>query len=274
MKQTLLALGVAAATYAQFIEPRRLMVTHPTIEIGRLGGRFDGYRIAQISDIHMGSGMNRARLTRIVQRVNALAPDLIAVTGDFITHRVRWNPNDLTAALQHLQAPDGVVAVPGNHDYKETGAIDIVRGVMRDCGMTDLSNRFTTLQRGVDRLYIAGVDDVAARRARLDLVLHDLPDDGNPVILLAHEPDFADLAAATGRFDLQLSGHTHGGQIRVPFLTRLMMPTYGRRYPRGLGFVDGMPAYVNQGLGMVGLRMRFRCVPEITLLTLRVQTPA
>ncbi len=269
MIKSLLALIVTAGLYARFVEPRRIVVTRPHVAVLPPGSAFNGYRIAQISDIHMGSGITREWLSSVVQQVNAQQPDLIAVTGDFITYRAHYVAEDLIVALRGLHAPDGVVGIPGNHDYKKDGAIDKVRGVMRDSGIHDLSNTFTTIERGTDRLHIAGVDDVAARRARLDLVLAALPDDDSPAILLAHEPDFADIASPTGRFALQLSGHTHGGQIRLPFLTRHILPTHGRRYPRGLGDVWGLPLYVNQGLGTVGLRMRFRCPPEITVLTLK-----
>lgn len=269
MFKSLLALTLAVGVYARFIEPRRITVTTPTISLPRLGSRFDGYRIAQISDIHMGSGTTVEWLYAVVDRVNALAPDLIAITGDFITYRAHYVAGELIAALGKLHAPDGVVGIPGNHDYKKDGAIDAVRNVMRQSSITDLSNTYITLERGSDRLHIAGVDDVSARRARLDLVLAALPDDDSPALLLAHEPDFADIASPTGRFDLQLSGHTHGGQIRLPYLTRHILPAHGRRYPRGLGDVWGLPLYVNQGLGTVGLRMRFRCPPEITLITLQ-----
>jgi predicted MPP superfamily phosphohydrolase len=117
-------------------------------------------------------------------------------------------------------------------------------------------------------LHVAGIDDIMEGGSRLDLVLRDLPDSG-AAILLAHEPDFADVSAATGRFDLQLSGHSHGGQVRVPLLMRLALPPFSQRYTSGLYRVDGMLQYTNRGLGFVDMRLRFLCRPEITVLTLR-----
>jgi len=158
------------------------------------------------------------------------------------------------------------VAVLGNHDYL-TG-VELVRRCIREAGITELVNSVLTLRRGDASLHVAGIDDVMEGRSRLDLVLHDLPDSG-AAILLAHEPDFADVSAATGRFDLQLSGHSHGGQVRVPFLMLLALPPFSQRYTSGLYEVGGMIQYTNRGLGFVNLRLRFLCRPEITVLTLR-----
>lgn len=115
-------------------------------------------------------------------------------------------------------------------------------------------------------LHFAGVDDVMEGRSRLDLVLQELPEDGT-AILLAHEPDFADVSAATGRFDLQLSGHSHGGQVRLPLLGAPYLPPFSQRYASGLYEVGDMWQYTNRGIGFVDARLRFLCRPEITVLT-------
>jgi predicted MPP superfamily phosphohydrolase len=138
---------------------------------------------------------------------------------------------------------------------------------MNASGFIHLSNRVHTLERGATRLHVAGVDSVLRRRARLDQVLAALPDDG-AAILLAHEPDFAYISAATGRFGLQLSGHSHGGQIRVPVLTRYVLPHYSQRYVHGAYYAGNMLLYVNRGVGTVGLPLRFNSRPEITRFTL------
>lgn len=261
-----LAAGLCAALAAALLEPRRVIVTRPMLVMRRLGAGFHGYRIAHISDIHMGSGMTPSRLQTFVGQVNALHPDLIVITGDFITYRVPVTA-DALRPLRDLHAPDGVVAIAGNHDYRQPGGMAVIGEALGAAGITLLQNTVVTLRRGPDALHIAGLDDVSARRARLDLLLAALPPQG-AALLLAHAPDIADVTAPTGRFDAQLSGHTHGGQIRLPFVSRFTLPTYGRRYPRGLGYVAGMPVYVNQGLGTVGLPLRLRAAPEITLLTL------
>jgi hypothetical protein len=120
-------------------------------------------------------------------------------------------------------------------------------------------------------LHLAGVDDVWESQDRLDLVLEALPDAG-AAILLAHEPDFADVSAAAGRFDLQLSGHSHGGQVIFPLRGPLVLPRYARKYPIGLYQVGGMLQYTNRGLGMIPPRVRFNCRPEVTVFTLRCET--
>jgi predicted MPP superfamily phosphohydrolase len=235
----------------------------------RLDREFDGYRIVQISDIHMDGWMSFERLSGLVKLVNEQRPDLIVVTGDFVTAEAKREDRDLVEALSVLEAPDGAVAVLGNHDY--IADENLVRRIIRDGGLTELSNDLLTLRRGEGALHIAGVDDFYQRRARLDLVLNRLPEEG-AAILLAHEPDFAEVSAPTGRFDLQLSGHSHGCQFRLPFVGAVMRPRVGRIYPGGLYNVDGMLQYTNRGLGMLKPHLRLNCRPEITVLTLR--TPA
>ncbi len=131
----------------------------------------------------------------------------------------------------------------------------------------DLSNAVRTIERDGAQLHLAGIDDVVARKARLDLVLEQLPESGC-AIMLAHEPDFADIIAPYGRFDLQLSGHTHGGQVRLPVLGALISPKHGRRYHKGWYRIDNLRLYVNRGVGMVTLTLRFNCRPEIAVFTL------
>jgi hypothetical protein len=259
----LAALGTLA--YARWIEPGRVEMRSIPIRLSRLAQNFHSYRIAHISDIHMGGWMTRTRLHPIVTRINALQPDLIAITGDFIDRSAGEVIDDLTGPLRCLQAKDGVIAVLGNHDYYY-GA-NGVRQVLSTCGITDLSNRVQPIRRGDSALYIAGVDDVVEHRDRLDAVLDQLPDDG-PAMLLVHEPDFADISAATGCFDLQLSGHTHGGQVRLPLIGSPILPSHGKRYPDGLACAGKMQVYTNRGLGMIAPYVRFGVRPEVAILTL------
>ena len=199
--------------------------------------------------------------------VNEQRPDLVAITGDFLSHPAgRLVPRRLVEGLGGLGARDGVVAVLGNHDYKAGAAL--VRRCLRACGIVELANDVLTLRREDAALHVAGIDDVMEGKSRLDLVLKELPE-GGAAVLLAHEPDFADVSAATGRFDLQLSGHSHGGQVRVPLLSRLSLPPFSHRYTSGLYRVGCMIQYTNRGLGFVDMRLRFLCRPEITVFTLR-----
>lgn len=264
-----LVTGAAGLAYAYFVEPEWIEVRRLDLTLPHLHPAFEGYRLAQFSDIHMDSkGMSPERLMRVVEMINRESPDLIAFTGDFVTRRIVCDVSHLIPPLSALRAPDGVVAVMGNHEFPTSRPL--VQQVIRESGLIALNNRVLTLTRGDGQLHIAGVDSLMRRRARLDRVLRRLPRTG-AAVLLAHEPDMADLSAATRRFDLQLSGHSHGGQIRVPFLTQFALPTFGQRYPDGLRQVKEMMLYVNRGIGMTSLPLRFNCRPEITIFTLHAK---
>jgi uncharacterized protein len=259
-------LGAGGLIYAREVEPRLVEVNPVTLTLPRLAPEFDGYRVVQIGDLHLDDWAEPERLMEIVEKINGLRPDLVAITGDFASYSAeQLDAQRLIEALRGLRAREGCVAILGNHDYLTD--VDLVRRCIREGGATELVNGVRTLRRGAAALHVAGIDDVMEGRSRLDLVLQKLPESG-AAILLAHEPDFADVSAATGRFDLQLSGHSHGGQIGVPLLRRLVLPPFSQRYTSGLHEVGGMLQYTNRGLGFVHLRARFLCRPEITVFTL------
>jgi uncharacterized protein len=260
-------LGAGCYLYGREVEIRRVEINPLTLTLPRLAPEFDGYRIVQIGDIHLDDWTKPERLRGIVEKVNAQRPDLVAIMGDFASRSAKQlDTRRLTGALRELRARDGVLTILGNHDYL-TG-VELIQRCIREASVTELVNDVHTLRRGGATLHVAGIDDIMEGGSRLDLVLRDLPDSG-AAILLAHEPDFADVSAATGRFDLQLSGHSHGGQVRVPLLMRLALPPFSHRYTSGLYRVDGMLQYTNRGLGFVDMRLRLLCRPEITVLTLR-----
>lgn len=266
------AFGVFFATYrySASVEPENIQIVEQELILPRLAPAFDGYRLVQISDIHMGTGMTQERLSRIVRMINAQQPDLVAITGDFVTHGdVEPLADSLIQPLRQLQTADGVMAVLGNHDHVTDA--DAVRRVLEAAGVRNVSNTFYTLERGDQRLHIAGVDSVWYQKDRLEAVMSELPEDG-AAILLAHEPDHADKSAATGRFDLQISGHSHGGQVVMPLINRpLALPHHGRKYPRGQYQVGSMIQYTNRGIGTSFPPVRFNCPPEITVFTLRAR---
>lgn len=265
------ALGVTGAgllAYATGIEPHWIELTHVELALPRLPEQFDGYRIVQISDIHAGVWLPDDRLEQVVGIVNAQDPDLVAITGDFVTLTYLEAPDHIVPEMRMLRARDGVAAVLGNHDYWGILGHRQIRHVIRDSGMIDLNNDVRTLERDGAALHVAGVDSARERMARPDVVMRKLPREG-AAILLAHEPDFADVAARTNRFDLQLSGHSHGGQVVVPLLGPPHLPPMGKKYHTGRYRIGNMVLYTNRGLGVVGLPVRFFCRPEITVLTLR-----
>lgn len=268
--------GAAALTaglwyYATRIEPGWLEVASLSLILPRLHPAFDNYRIIHISDIHLGTWITRQRLEKLVDYINHLHGDLIAITGDFVTDIHHNTALDLTDTLRALRAPDGVFAVLGNHDYWSDVAV--IRRILRESGVIELRNSVHTLRRGEGMLHITGVDNYWENKARLREVLAQLPPEG-AAILLAHEPDYAVVSAQSGRFDLQLSGHTHGGQLVLPKIGPLALPMYGRKYPSGLYQVDGMQVYTNRGLGTARQQFRLNCRPEIAMITLHAPAQA
>jgi predicted MPP superfamily phosphohydrolase len=258
-------LAAGGVDYARKVEPNWLDIERVRLTLPRLSPAFDGYRIAQISDIHMGGWMTRERFADVAAAINGLDLDLVAITGDFVTSRADLWTKELSSVLSTVKAHDGTVAVLGNHD--QFGNRPILQSVLRDSGIVELNNSVWTLRRGGERFHIAGVDDVWHKQDRLGDVMRKLPNDG-AALLLAHEPDFADTSAATRRFDLQISGHSHGGQVVVPMLGPQRLPPYGRKYPLGLYKVSDMLQYTNRGVGMVRPYVRFNCRPEVTVFTL------
>jgi hypothetical protein len=262
-------LGFGGGVYVFAVEPRWLDLVARTVILPRLAPQFHGYRIAHISDIHMDEWMSGARLHTIVDLINEQQPDLVAITGDFVTHAPTRYAGDLAAALRRLAPHDGTVAVLGNHDHWTDPGV--VRRALRNGGVIELGNAVQRVERAGAVLHVCGVDDVLVGEDRLGQVLDHLPADG-AALLLAHEPDFADTSAATGRFDLQLSGHSHGGQVRVPLVGAPRLPPLGRKYSIGQYQIGSMTQYTSRGIGMIAPRVRFGCRPEVTLLTLAAQT--
>ena len=258
-------IGLGGIQYATRIEPEWVEISNIPIRLTRLHPAFNGYRIVQISDIHMNAWMNHARLARLVKTVNRLMPDLIVITGDFISCEVERYAGDMTSALQSLSSPDGILAVLGNHDHWSNP--DLIREALLQAGIRELRNQTKTIHREQAELHIGGIDSSYEGHDRLDQVLDHMNGHG-AAILLAHEPDFADISSATGRIDLQLSGHSHGGQVVLPWIGSPFLPPHGRKYPRGLYQVDKMVQYTNRGLGTTSYRVRINCRPEITMFTL------
>jgi hypothetical protein len=247
-------------------DPRDFEIVPLAVSIPRLDSAFDGYRIVHLSDIHMGHWMTAARLAGLAQLVNAQSPDLVAITGDFVSYVLDEVAGDLVTGLSLLRPRDMAVATLGNHDHW-LGAAG-VRRLLRQGGVTDLSNDVCTVHRHGARLHVAGVDDVIVGQDRLDTVLNKLPSP-DAAVLLCHEPDFADVSAASGRFHLQLSGHSHGTQLVLPRVGTFIRGHYFRKYPIGRYDVNGMTLYTNRGVGTNTIRLRINCPPEITVITLR-----
>jgi uncharacterized protein len=259
-----LSILLLAVYYVHDLEPSWIEVRSVSLALPHLAPEFSGYRIVQLSDIHADRWMTAPRIQRVVDRVNQMHPDLVVLTGDFVTRNPqKFAPN--LSVLKALKPMDKTLAILGNHDAWTDP--DLIQTTLETAGVDVLSNQVITLNRALAQLHIGGVDDVWAQRDRLNEVLAALPTTG-AAILLAHEPDFADTSAATGRFDLQLSGHSHGGQVRLPFMKKFF-PPLAYKYPMGQYQVGSMIQYTNRGLGSSGIPIRFNCRPEITIFTLK-----
>jgi hypothetical protein len=263
------ALGGAAALWGFGVAGARagLRVVDVEVALRRLPAAFDGYRIVQISDLHVGNTIGRAFVVDVVRRVNELDADLVAITGDLTDGTVEML-RDRVAPLAGLRGRDGVFFVTGNHDYYFGDAVGWVAETNR-LGMTCLVNEHRTVTRRGEAIVVAGVADfgagwfVASHASDPAVALAGAPAE-TLKILLAHQPRSVANAAPLG-VDLQLSGHTHGGQV-IPFhlAARLTQPVLA-----GLHDIDGTTLYVSRGTGYWGPPLRLAAPAEITRLTLR-----
>lgn len=237
-----------------------------TLSLKELPAAFEGLVVAHLTDLHINQWTTPQRFAEVVEMVNGQNPDVIAITGDFIDARTQPNQfPEMIAQLRKLQAREGVFAVLGNHDHWRDASL--VRQMLAESGIRELSNQAAAIVRGGEELYIGGLDDYMENKQDLQALLKQLPE-GACTILLVHEPDYADISANTGRFALQLSGHTHGGQVSVPFYGPPITPSFGHKYPRGLYQVGDMQLYTNTGIGMIPPLVRFNCRPEVAVFTL------
>lgn len=257
-------LGAGTYRYSTVVETEWLAVERVTVPIKRLKPGLEGFKIVQVSDVHLHPFTQIDFVREAVAMANRLNPDVIVLTGDYVLERAD-SVYELAPALAQLEARHGVFTVLGNHDvWLDAG---VVQSGLQEAGLPVLNNRGVALGVGREQLFLAGLEDGWSGRPDLRAALADRPAEA-PVVLLLHEPDFADAVARDGRVSLQLSGHSHGGQVRLPGLGAPILPAYGRKYDQGLNRVAGMWVYTNRGLGVVGPPVRFNCRPEITEITL------
>lgn len=254
-------LGGAGMLYASRFEPSHPTLERVTLRFPQLPAALDGLRIGQITDTHLGLRYTEQNLAWAVEQMRREQPDLIAVTGDLAGHKAAIPA--ITPLLRPLAAPLGVYAVPGNHDYWE-GLAD-VRSALALAGIPLLINQNLRMRwRGAD-FWLAGVDDAFDGRPDFAAASAGIPGGGFS-LLLAHAPDLAVDATRHG-FALQLSGHSHGGHLRLPGLGAYTHPRFGVRYVIGHHRVGALQVYVSRGLG--GAPLRLLCKPEATIFTLR-----
>ena len=266
----LVAAPFALRAYARNVEPRILVTEHVAVQSSRIPAALDGVRIGLLSDFHLGNGVDEARIEQSVAQLNALKPDIALLGGDYVH---RWGLGAKAAhALRDLYAPLGVFAVLGNHDYwnnpRQLSQTMSAEFAQAKFPFKLMRNESYQLNINNTALHIVGVDNVTVNRHDFAKAVQGVPKN-EAAVLLVHEPDIADEAAAAHPFALQVSGHSHGGQVRIPFVHPWWTPTFARKYIAGLFIVNEMQLYVTRGIGMSWMPMRFLCPPEVTLMTLR-----
>jgi len=265
----LLAL-VSLGAWSVFVEPNRLVIHSEILNIKGWPSSLDGLKIAAIGDIHGGSPfINENKLRDIVALTNAQHPDLIVLLGDYMVrsqfYRSQLAPEQMTAILKDLKAPLGVFAVLGNHDWYFDG--ERVRKAFETDGITVLENESAELRDGNQLIALVGLADAWTRPQDIEGTIANVPM-GVPVIAVTHNPDsFVQLPT---RVSLLLAAHTHGGQVNLPIVGRLIVPSnYGQKYAAGHVEENGKHLFVTTGIGTSILPLRFRVPPEIAILTIQ-----
>lgn len=247
--------------------PKNIDLVEIDIELDDLSWNFNNFKILNLTDIHLGQWINPEYLDELINYVTTLNVDLITLTGDYFSYVIEGYEEALENSLKKLQAPYGKVGVLGNHDHWMSS--EKIRKIFKNSDIIDLSNDVITLKKDGDCLNICGVDSCTVCADNLDKVIAKMPNNV-PSILLAHEPDFAKESSQTGLFDLQISGHSHGGQFIIPKVeTTPFRGPNSTKYPVGLYKVGNMTQYTSKGLGTNSFRIRINCKPEITIITLK-----
>ncbi|MCC6421760.1 MAG: metallophosphoesterase [Gemmataceae bacterium] len=266
--------GWARLTYATRVEPTWLEVNRHEVAIQGLPDEFAGLRIVQLSDLHSSQHVTPEYLREAVDLAQAQHGDVVVLTGDFV-HKGFTHVDRVARVVGRLHAPQGVYAVLGNHDFSVRNALGIRRyphlhraiaDALTDQGVRVLRNETVRLARGDGALHLTGVEDLWSRVCDLDQAFDGVCP-SVPRVVLAHNPCTVE-RLAQHRCDLMLSGHTHGGQVKLPGLGPLALGPKGRRYAAGMYRCGDTHLYVNKGVGF-GLRLRYNVRPEVAVFTLR-----
>jgi predicted MPP superfamily phosphohydrolase len=259
------AVGVGVpAAYGNLFEAWAYEVTETVIKIKDLPERFEGFRIAQVSDVHHSRLVSLEEVRRVVALANEAGADMVALTGDYTTDYKEY-VEPCAEALAELKAPEGVWAVLGNHDHRTDGRL--TREALRRRGIEVLTNQNTELRRGADVLQLAGVDDWGWGKADFERAMRGV-DKSRPSLLLSHEPMALDVPETHG-VSLILSGHTHGGQINLPLVGAPAAYVWEHlKYLRGSYESDGTQLYVSRGTGVIGVPVRLGAPPEVAVIRL------
>jgi hypothetical protein len=257
--------GLAVCAYGTLVRRRWFRVIEREVRLPGLDARLDGLRVAHLSDLHLGTLTPKSWAMAWVRAANGRAPDLAVVTGDMVTSGTAYH-EDIAEAVGALRAKMGVFVSMGNHDYFGEG--EPLVSLLRKGGVRVLRNEGQIIERSGGKLWLAAIDDTWTRRDDLALAMRGRPE-GALTVLLAHDPERFDRAADAGA-ELVLSGHTHGGQVAMPFLyRRLSLARIAHRYNVGFYRRGRSTLFVHPGLGTTGPPMRLGVAPEVTILVLR-----
>jgi predicted MPP superfamily phosphohydrolase len=270
------------AFYGGEVERHWIDIVHRDVRIPGLPAQFDGMTIAQLSDIHLDEYTEPFLLREAVEHINRMQPDMVLLTGDYVSAEVLSKKLTTEAAwrcasmLSEIACPQKY-AILGNHDIL-AGAHEVTEAIASH-NIPVLRNGFIPIERGGSRIWLAGIDDPVLGRPDPErtVPVSIRNQQHEPIILMCHAPDFLDALAThpmSRSIAFVLSGHTHGGQVRLPFLGAVHLPPGGRKYVEGWFNVGGMQLYVNRGIGAVGVPFRFNCRPEITRFRLRAEKTA
>jgi uncharacterized protein len=261
------ALGASGveAYQSRYVNPYRPRLERVSIPVPSEHPGLAGLRIGFITDTHVGPFITADDLARAAALIAAEQPDLILLGGDYVSESPRYIGSAVEVLKKLVdETPLGGIAVLGNHDMN-VSAPKVTAG-LEGMGISVLRNRATSVTFGGETLWIAGIDETLLGHPDPPTAFSQVPA-GAAALALWHEPQFAEQAAAQGAF-LQLSGHTHGGQIRLPGVGPVGLPIHGKRYVMGLNRADGMAIYTARGVGVYRPPLRFNCPPEVTIVSL------
>jgi len=256
--------AASGSVQAWLVEPGWIELTRPVLRLPNCPPGWQGARIAHLTDIHVGRWISLKDVAEMVALTNAAKPDVVLLTGDFVSPR-RAITSEYARVLSELQAPLGSFAVLGNHDHWTSASG--VRDMLEEAGVRVLRNEGTLLQRRGDGLWLAGTGDLWEDAPRVDLAMRGAPGDV-PRILMQHNPDFAEQLTPADGVDFMLSGHTHGGQVRLPGKRPIILPIQHRKYAFGMVQGPGCGVYISRALGLIGPGVRFNCRPELPVYSL------